>query len=280
MQISPRYDAEPIVRLDGTPSAVGPAMLRQRRRFADQLARLSREQWETPSRCEGWRVQDVVAHLTGTDQFWNLSIQSGLAGSPTRYLASFDPKATPATLVDGMRGADPAAALAAFLEADQALCATVEGLDDAAWTAIGEAPVGHITISGVVHHALWDAWVHERDVLEPLGLHQEVHADEVEACLRYAAALAPAFSLQTSAVTGALALDLHDPDLTVLVTVADDCVSVTTADAPAGALVLRGPALDVLEALSVRAPWRQPIPPDQAWLVAGLAEVFESTPAP
>lgn len=279
MQISPRYDAEPIVRLDGTPSAVGSPMLRQRRRFAERLSQLSPEQWETPSRCEGWRVQDVVAHLTGTDQFWNLSIQSGLAGSPTRYLASFDPKSTPAALVDAVRGADPEEALAAYLEADQALCATVEALDAAGWTAIGEAPVGHITVSGIVHHALWDAWVHERDVLEPLGLDQELHADEIEASLRYAAALAPAFALQTSSATGALALDVHEPDVRVLVTVADDCVSVTTAEVPDGVLVLRGGAVEVLEALSIRAAWPQPIPPEHGWLVAGLAEVFESSPA-
>ncbi|WP_232677577.1 maleylpyruvate isomerase family mycothiol-dependent enzyme [Nocardioides sp. R-C-SC26] len=35
---------------------------RERRAFADVLDGLAPEDWETPSLCEGWSVQDVVAH--------------------------------------------------------------------------------------------------------------------------------------------------------------------------------------------------------------------------
>ncbi|WP_326695964.1 maleylpyruvate isomerase family mycothiol-dependent enzyme [Streptomyces sp. NBC_01754] len=35
-----------------------------RLRLADLLDGLSREEWESPSLCGGWRVRDVVAHLT------------------------------------------------------------------------------------------------------------------------------------------------------------------------------------------------------------------------
>lgn len=35
-----------------------------RLRLADLLDGLSDEEWETPSLCDGWRVRDVVAHLT------------------------------------------------------------------------------------------------------------------------------------------------------------------------------------------------------------------------
>lgn len=277
MKVSPRYDTEPIIRLDGAPEAVGEPLLRQRRRFADVLSSMSPDQWATPSRCEGWRVQDVVAHLADTDQFWNLSITSGVSGAPTRMLDGFDPKATPAALVDAKRDATPADTLASFRRASEALCATVESLDDDRWNALAEAPVGHVTVSAAAHHALWDSWVHERDVLVPLGMAQDEEPDEIVAILRYVASLSPAFALQSPAPpTGTLVLDVTRPEACVVVRV-DDHVSVTDGDAPEGAFVLTGDAVEVLEALSVRAPWPQPIPEDKAWLVAGISEVFEST---
>lgn len=46
------------------------------------------------------------------------------------------------------------------------LLGSLEAVD---WEALAEAPPGHITVSAVTHHALWDSWIHERDVLLPLG---------------------------------------------------------------------------------------------------------------
>jgi uncharacterized protein (TIGR03083 family) len=276
VKISPRYDTDPLVTLDGPADAVAVPLVRQRRRFVDVLSSLSPEQWEMPSRCEGWRVQDVAAHLAGVDRFWNLVIESGLAGTPTRFLADFDPKATPASLVDDVRAASPQETLAALLEASRTLCATVESLEHEAWLAIGESPAGHVTMTALAHHALWDCWVHERDVVVPLGMAQDEQPDEIVASLRYAAALAPMFALQAgSDRTGTLAVDVTRPDARVVVTV-DDHVRVANGDPPPGALVLTGHAVDVLESLSVRAPWRQPIPDDHAWLVTTSAEVFEA----
>ena len=39
----------------------------ERADLADFLATLTREQWESPSLCEGWRVRDVVAHVMSFD---------------------------------------------------------------------------------------------------------------------------------------------------------------------------------------------------------------------
>jgi uncharacterized protein (TIGR03083 family) len=278
MKITPRYGTDPIITLDGPPDAVGVPLVRQRRRFATMLSSLSPEQWEAPSRCEGWRVQDVAAHLVGVDRFWNLMIQSGLAGTPTRFLADFDPKATPASMVDAVRAASPQETLASLLEATGTLCATVESLDHEGWLAIGESPAGHVTMTTLAHHALWDCWVHERDVLLPLGMAHDEQPDEIVASLRYAAALAPMFALQAGHDrTGTLAVDVTRPDARFVVTV-DDHVRVADGDGdpPPNALVLTGDAVEVLESLSVRASWRQPIPDDDAWLVATLAEVFEA----
>jgi uncharacterized protein (TIGR03083 family) len=274
MKVSPRYGTEPLITLDGQPDAVAVPFIRQRRRFADVLRSLSADQWAAQSRCEEWRVQDVVAHLASVDRFWKLMVESALEGDPTRLLVNFDPKATPAAMVDAVRDKSPQETLAEFDEASDALCITVEAFDDEGWSAIGESPAGHVTMSTLVHHALWDCWIHERDVMIPLGMAQDEQPDEIIASLRYAAGLSPGIALQAgSDRTGAFAVDVTRPDARFVVTVDDD-VHVGDGETPPDALVLTGDAADVLEALSVRAPWPQAIPDEHAWLVTGLADVF------
>lgn len=276
MEITPRYDAEPIVALDGAPRAVGVPLTRQRRRFAALLQSLTTEQLAAQSRCADWRVQDVAVHLTGVDQYWALSVASGLNGKPTRFLAGFDPKATPAAIVAAKRDASPEDVVAECVAAIEAFCGLIESLSDDGWAATVETPLGHVSVSALCHHALWDAWVHERDVVVPLGLEQEQHDDELAETLRYAAALSPVFGLLSASRTGTVAFDATDPDLQVVVTVTDS-VKVTGGTAPEGALVLAGSAAELIEALSVRMPLAHDIPTEQAWLVTSLGEVFEST---
>ena len=46
----------------------------------------------------------------------------------------------------------------------------VDGLDDAGWATVAEAPAGLIPVRLLALHALWDCWVHERDiVLDPFA---------------------------------------------------------------------------------------------------------------
>jgi uncharacterized protein (TIGR03083 family) len=287
MQIAPRYDGQPVVTLTGHPD-VAEGFFRQRRRLLASLALLSDDDWREPSRCDGWSVQDVATHLTTVNGFWRWSITAGLAGSPTRLLAGFDPKATPAALVDAAGSTPPSAALAALVESDEALCEVVGSLDDQGWSALAEAPPGHLPIDLVVHHALWDCWVHERDIALPLGLAVAEEPDEVMACLRYVAALGPAFALTSGAtlasgepVAGVLVLETTEPDGCVVVEVSDH-VAVhdrPVAAAPAATeapVVLRDKAVNLVEALSARAPLAHPVRPADRWLVDSLGQVFET----
>ena len=279
MQLAPRYDGVAIIQLDGPVDAVRTPLVRQRRRLAALLDGLDDAGWASPTRCADWDVRDVVSHLADTDGYWALSLQEGLAGRPTRMLDGFDPASTPAALVGATAGASPAevaersrASTAALLDALDALDAGGPGgSGGAGWETVVEAPPGHVTAAAMVHHALWDGWVHERDIALPLGLTPAEEDDEVLACLRYAAALGPAFALQTSPDRrGALALAVTDPDATVVVEV-DGAARVH--------LTLAGPAVPLLEALSVRVPLPGPVDERHAWLVSHLATVFESGPA-
>lgn len=276
MQISPRYDAEPIIELDGPVDDQRTPLVRQRRRLVSALAALDAEQWRTQSRCEDWNAQDVVNHLVVTDGFWLSSIEAALAGTPTRVLAGFDPKATPAALADAMRALPPEESLAQLAAATDALCAAVDALDQGGWSAIGEAPPGHLPVRLLAHHALWDGWVHERDIFLPLGIAPDEEPDEVRSALRYAAALGPSFALVAApAVSGSLVLDVTDGERVVVDV--DGSVRVSDGGEVADeALVLRGTAVELLEILSIRAPMTYDVPEQQRWLVAGLAEVFET----
>lgn len=275
MQISPRYDGEPLIDLAVDATGIRQPLLRQRRRLLATLAGLSHDQWRAPSRCADWTVQDVVTHLVSTDGFWTASLAGGLAGKPTRFLVGFDPKATPAALVDAAGGTDPAQTLADLTESTPTFCALVEGLGADGFNATAEAPPGHVRAHVVLHHALWDCWVHERDICLPLGIDVPEIDDEILACLRYTLALAPALSLMNGrGRPGVLVAEVSDPNVTVVATVGER-VTVRPGPAPAGAPVLRGRAVDLVEALSVRTPLDHDLAENDRWLVEGMAEVFE-----
>jgi len=278
MLLTPRYDGPAVLRFDAPIDDLSVPLLRQRRRMGDFLSGLDDAQWATASRCEGWSVREVIAHLVGTDQFWVLAVSAALAGAPTRYLAGFDPAVTPALMVDGMRGLAPAQVQASFLEGVEALAAVLADLDQAQWSLQAEAPPGHVPLHVMARHALWDAWIHERDIVLPLGANPVDEPDEVRTCLQYVAALGPALlATSGSERAGALAVDGADPDTHVVVEVGATVV-VSEREAPADALHLEGRSVDLVEALSFRAPFPHDIAEGDRWLLGGLASAFDLAP--
>lgn len=280
MQLNPRYGPDPVITLDGSPAAIAEPAIRQRQRFVAMLGSLTEEQWGRPSRCAGWSNRDVVVHLDSTNAFWAHSIDSGVRGDPTRLLASFDPVTSPAEFVAA--GADLSAdeVLESFTASTEGLVERWATLDGADWSKPAEAPPGHLSISAVSHHALWDSWVHERDVLLPMGAAPEEHADEVAACLRYVAALGPAVAINRGAQgAGVLEVAVTDPDLTFGVAIDEHRAAVRAgpADDPSA---LTGDAVELVEALSLRAPLDQEVPPGLAPMFAGLTEAFDTPNQP
>jgi uncharacterized protein (TIGR03083 family) len=276
MKISPRYEAPPIISIDGPFDDQRAPVMRQRRRLETTLVGLGSEAWSSPSRCEAWTVQDVVAHLITVDGFWRASVLAGLGGTPTRFLDGFDPAATPALMVEGTRAQAPNEVLDQFVVSNRALLAVLAELDEAGWSALAESPAGHVPIRLLAHHALWDCWVHERDITLPLGLSPAVEPDEVCSSLRYAAALSPAFALSSgSASVGVFAVDANEPNVQFTLELGGKSVSVREGPAPSGAPVLRGGTVDLVEALSIRAPLPRSAPTEWRQLLTGLATVFD-----
>lgn len=273
MLLTPRYGPTAIIALDGDPAAVAEPCIRQRRRFLAMIQDLDDDEWSHPSRCDGWSARDVAVHLASTNAFWEIAIRSGSDGSPTEMLARFDPVATPARMVaDSTLSIDEI--IETFATSSESLAQLLLELRPTDWTAHAEAPPGHLSVSAVVHHALWDSWIHERDIALPLERTPPVESDEVIASLRYVAALTPALALAAGA-SGTARFDVSgsDPDTAFHVEIATDVL--VTAGAEGSEFALCGSSVDLLEALSFRQPLEQAIPQELDWAFAGLATAFD-----
>ena len=277
MQLTPRYDDAPVIRIDLDLGDVAATLAQQRRRLVAELSTLEPAQWAHPTRCDDWTVTDVVAHLAGTTRFWNASISGGAAGTPTRYLDGFDPATTPGDLVAGMGELSPEVALEMLDETGEALVTQLDSLDTAGWSALAEAPPGHLRTTEVALHALWDAWIHERDILIPLGRPAPAQPDEMRSTLAYVAALSPAIERVTGGPNHVGSMRLRSPDLdtSFIVDVADAVVVLPDDDRPC-TLSITGKAIDLIEALSCRSP-ALATPPEDTWLVSGLSRLFDQT---
>ena len=275
VELTPRYHDPPIISIDGAPDSQLAPALRQRRRTEALLASLDDQQWTAATRCDGWDVADVVAHLISVNIFWVLSITQGLAGRPTRYLEYFDPAATPGELVANMRGATPSELLDRLLVSNDDLINLVERLDDAGWSKLAECPAGHLPIRLVLQHGLWDSWVHERDIALPLDRHVPVEPDEVISSLVYVSSLSAAIALiRGESLRGQFALTTNSPRSKWVLDVTE-AVQARPGDAGSTTPCMDGAAVELVEALSVRAPLPSGAP--EQWhrlLDGGLAAAF------
>jgi uncharacterized protein (TIGR03083 family) len=277
--VAPRYDGPTILSIAGLPNDQLAPLTRQRRRLQAMLAELTDVEWEAASRCDGWAVRDVVAHLAGVNTFWRISIVAGLAGAPTRFLVGFDPAATPSMMVDRMISLSPHELLDELASTNDALLGVAAELTDETWSTTAESPAGHVSIRLLAQHALWDCWVHERDVAIPLGIETAVEDDELTSCLQYAAAVSPVLALGLErAVVGTFAVDATDPSIRFVLDV-DESVSVRNEDAPANVPCLRGDAVTLIEALSLRAPMPSSTPTEWTLLLDGLRTAFDAAPS-
>jgi uncharacterized protein (TIGR03083 family) len=138
-------------------SIVSDGLLSELDRFAELIRDLSDEQWSTPTRCTGWTVGDVAAHLVGTMTDVTLGRFDGLAS----------PEVTQRE-VDERKGLAPKQVADECEESRAATAALLAAFDDATWD--GPAP-GRVDRSlGWGVEALWyDAYLHTDDIRSALG---------------------------------------------------------------------------------------------------------------
>lgn len=125
--------------------------------FVELLRSLSPDEWERPTRCEGWRVADVAAHIVGT-----------LSDIVHGRLEGLTNPETVARHVDERRGRS-AGDVADELEQVAKLGADILGaFDDESWEAPSPGDFGFTLGYGI--ETLWyDTYVHADDIRVATG---------------------------------------------------------------------------------------------------------------
>src|SRR5437764_802479 len=118
----------------------GPIVIRHYRSPSMSTAPSTSSLSRAPSRRPSSNLISVVAHLAGTNQFWAVSMSSGLAGSPTRILAAFDPVVTPAAMVESTKAKPAAEVLSDYCASLDQLSTVLTDLPKDAWSVVAESP--------------------------------------------------------------------------------------------------------------------------------------------
>ena len=176
-----RQHYDPVtIEIDRQLRADPKAWTRHRRRFVDELGALDDGQWKELTRCDAWDARGVIAHLIVVDQFWALTLGAAQRrDEPTKFIQGFDPATGTDALVAPILDLPPAAVLEQCAAGTDAFVALVEAFSADDWDARAEGPFGHLPAHLLLAHAYWDSWLHERDILEPLGLAPAPDPDDV-----------------------------------------------------------------------------------------------------
>ena len=214
MKLSPRYEAPTIITIAEPDDDQLAPVVRQRQRLAKTLAGLDDAEWSSASALRGLdRPRRRRAH--DHRQRLLADVHGGRSvGRTDPVLETLDPAATPPLIIASMHGLSPSEVLEQFVASNDGYLDVITALDADGWSTLGESPAGHVPIRLLAQRALWDCWVHERDIALPLGFEPPVEDDEVLSCLRYAASLSPAFAISSGeAIGGVFAVESSRPRL-------------------------------------------------------------------
>lgn len=126
-------------------------------RFGALIAPLNAEQWTASTRCEGWSVADVSAHVIGS-----------MADVVSGQLEGLGSPEVTAREVAERQGRPPAELEAELTQVTKLLIELGGAFDDAAWEA--QAPGGYDGSLGEGVEALWyDTYLHAEDIRAALG---------------------------------------------------------------------------------------------------------------
>ena len=144
--------------------------------FTALVRSLDADQLDAPTRCEGWTVRDVAAHVAGTLADITAGRFEGL-GTPEVTQREVDER-------EGRSASQLAEELDEVNAASQGLFAA---FDDDAWEA--EAPAGVARTVGWGVESLWyDAFVHGDDIRHALG-QPSVPSDAIRAAVSHITAV-------------------------------------------------------------------------------------------
>ena len=235
---------------DDVESWIVDAFVGQRTRLFATARTLDAGAWEQPSRCSAWSAHQLLIHLLGATG----ATRTTLTGEREVFAGGFDPNSGPASFVD-LRAGEPVTRTLDDLEAENVATAdAIEALRGVTPTPTRTAVWGaQVDWRLFLTHMFWDAWMHERDLLLPLG--RPVATPDPEA------RLAAAYGLHSVGIMNGLTGNPIDVTLhldgtgagTYSVTAENADVRVTVAPPTPGAMPV-GDVLVVSDAIAGRPP--------------------------
>lgn len=127
-------------------------LLREYQGFADLLATLDKSLWTRPTRCAGWQVRDIAAHVVGQA----IDLVTGASGT-----RSAEEQAA------SLRGEPPLGLAAQMREIGESAAGLVAAFSDDIWAR--PSPVPGFTVGQAIHALLMDAYVHADDIRDAIN---------------------------------------------------------------------------------------------------------------
>jgi len=135
------------------------------------LGGLNAGDWETPTRCEGWNIADVVLHLAQSDEMAVASLQGVLPTedetSLTGWRGGSSVDESVALMVDRERGATWSDLLLRWISVAEHLTSLLDGMDLSTrvrWVA------GDLSARTLATTRLSETWIHTGDVAAAVGI--------------------------------------------------------------------------------------------------------------
>jgi uncharacterized protein (TIGR03084 family) len=206
------------------------ALTSQHAQLAELVDACGNDDWQRPTRCEGWDVASVLAHLALTDEGATASARGefdhhddGLLGSRERQTVSVDDAA--AAQVEAVRAAGGEEIRRRWHEASERMRAVFEAGDPhtrVTWVA------GKLSLQTLATTRLSECWIHTDDIADALGIELQP-TDRLQYIARLAWRTLPyAFERADVTMHGPVAMDLigpqgqrwrFDPDAPALTTI-------------------------------------------------------------
>ncbi|ALG11137.1 maleylpyruvate isomerase family mycothiol-dependent enzyme [Kibdelosporangium phytohabitans] len=183
------------------------------------LAELPTAHWATPTCLPGWAVQDVIAHIVGTEL--SLTGEQAPTDETVRELPHVhnDIGAMNECWVRWMRAQSPAEVHRRYRKVTATRAETLAAMSEEDFNAPSWTPAGPGTYARFMRIRLFDCWMHEQDVREAInrpgnesGLCAELAIEETTAALGYIVgkkAQAPQGTSVTIELTGPVTRQMH-----------------------------------------------------------------------
>ncbi len=240
------------------------------RRLLDTWQGFDPAHWENRSRNKEWTVHHTVRHVADAMERGATAVN----GEPTSGVEGFDPRSTPDAWLAASDGESPEATIERFAAASTLFRSGISerfasGDDAHDRTVFGTA---HWTVN--VAHVLWDSWLHERDVLLPLGRPAPSTEGEERLVALYGLLMALVPSMMFEQSISARVQLLGIGQRTLEVSCGDG--SLRSVEVPAGAAPIAGALSAAVDALAGRGDAVADVLPGAPEALGFLAAYFNS----